>query len=300
MTEPFGVFLVSSHNLTPWAGRREILEAQSVIELCKHHHVSHLITSQVAHNEPAQLSDISSKVIIKEKLLAANYPNYTILGPVWFVENWFAEPDGTGYTPVTEKHVGYSGFDVRNERKQAIIYIDDLGKVAATMFGDSTKGSTEWFGQHVDLAGDYLTCQEILEVFSRHTGKDLKPHEYYPVAMNRRALAERPANGVLTDLLILADHMSNVQWHIDIPALRAKFPFLHTLQSALEHANFVPAQGVNADRLTDKLYPGLGLDTAALAQMEDPVRINTGGRPLPSEEHAVRHAPQARRDSNEV
>lgn len=207
-----GVYSVQANDYSEGASEREIAQGRRVVDLCEVYDVPHLVYSSVAELAPAELPDVATKVEIEAHLRASSVP-FTVLRPAFFVENFLPG----GFAAMTESTVGYPGFDPANPVPQQYIYIDDLGMIAA----DVLREGAPWFGRTLELAGGSLTPAEVLSVFSEHVGRPMSAP-----AMPVDAFGEAVAP--------LFVFMRDRGWQsIDIDALRARFPRLHTLADAL-------------------------------------------------------------------
>ena len=217
---PFhGVFSVQVNDYTEEGIRKEITQGKLVVDLCEKHAVKHLVYASVADLQPADLPDCATKIEIGAHIRKSRVP-FTMLRPAFFVENFFS----TGFAAASASTVGYPGFDPKNDRKQHYIYIDDLGMLAAQAFAEGEP----WFGETLDLVGDSLTPAELLAVFAEHNGRPMEANE---LPIDAFGEAVKPLFVFLRD----------AGWPgVDIAALRRRFPQLHTVKGALEHAGYRP------------------------------------------------------------
>ena len=88
--------------------------------------------------------------------------SYTVLRPLFFMENWEGMREqilgGTLSQPLDP------------DRPLQQMAVEDIGAFAALAFSDPE----EWDGRAVELAGDELTMAEAAEVFSRVTGREVR------------------------------------------------------------------------------------------------------------------------------
>ena len=215
---PFhGVFSVQVNDYTDEGIAKELTQGKLVVDLCEKHGVKHLVYASVAGLEPAHLPDCATKIEIEAYIRKGSVP-FTMLRPAFFVENFFA----TGFAAATATKVGYPGFDPRNDCKQNYIYIDDQGMIAAQVFAEGEP----WHGETLDLVADTLTPAELVAVFAEHNGSPMEANEL-------------PLDAFGEAVMPLFVFMRDKGWpDVDIAALRRRFPQLHTVKAALEHAGY--------------------------------------------------------------
>lgn len=207
-----GIFSVQANDYTSTGVANEIAQGKLVVDLCEKHGVGHLVYSSVAELRPVALKDVGTKIQIEDHLRASSI-RFSVLRPSFFVENFM--PDG--FAATSGKRVGYPGFVANNKHLQQYIYIDDLGMIAAAVFADPDR----WAGKTLELAGDSLTPTEIVEVFSKVSGREMTANEM-------------PSDAFGKDLEVLFAFMRDEGWPtIDVDTLRKDFPKLHTLEGAL-------------------------------------------------------------------
>ena len=139
----------------------EVGQGERLVDAAKAAGVEHFVYSSVgsAHRETG-ISHFDSKWEVEEHLRASGVP-YTVLRPVFFMQNWEfrREPilGGTLAQPLDP------------EKPFQMIDAEDIGVFAAMAFEDPEG----WIGREVDLAGDELTMPEIAGTFSRVIGRDV-------------------------------------------------------------------------------------------------------------------------------
>jgi uncharacterized protein YbjT (DUF2867 family) len=153
----YGVFSVQPYT----AG--EIQQGVAVIEAAKRQSVSHLVYSSVGSvDENTGSPHFETKVEVEEHLRSSGL-QYTILRPVFFMENW-------------QRKFGES---IRNGQLQQplspttnlqMVAVDDIGAFAALAFEHPSK----WKNRTFSLAGDELSMRQIADAFSRVAARDVK------------------------------------------------------------------------------------------------------------------------------
>jgi uncharacterized protein YbjT (DUF2867 family) len=156
----YGVFSVQPYTA------REIPQGVAVIEAAKRQGVGHFVYSSVGSaDEETGIPHFESKVKVEEHLRSSGL-RYTILRPVFFMENWL-------------RMFGYWGEPIRNgqlrqplrpTKNLQMVAVDDIGAFAALAFEHPGK----WENRTFSLAGDELSMQQIAEAFSRVTAQDVK------------------------------------------------------------------------------------------------------------------------------
>jgi uncharacterized protein YbjT (DUF2867 family) len=142
---------------------REVEQGVRVADAAQAAGVEHLVYSSVgsAHRNTG-LSHFESKWQIENHIRGSGLP-YTILRPVWFMENW------EGFRSYVLAGTLALPLDPDTNFQQ--IAVDDVGAYAALAFDDRD----EWLGREVDIAGDESTISQVAETFTRVVGR---PVEY--------------------------------------------------------------------------------------------------------------------------
>jgi uncharacterized protein YbjT (DUF2867 family) len=123
--------------------------------------VQHFVYSSVGSAQrKTGIPHFDNKARVEEALRAAEFPSFSIVRPVFFMENllspWFLQ----GEQLVTA---------MKPDTKLQMIAVDDIGKFAAAAFIDSEK----WKNAEVDLAGDSITMPEAAQFASEILGKPI-------------------------------------------------------------------------------------------------------------------------------
>ena len=104
-------------------------------------------------------------------------------------------------------------------RTLQLLASDDIGAFAVLAFEQPER----WLNQSIELAGDELSQLQIAEVLSRVIGRTIRFVEM-PIEQARAYDA---------DLAKVTEWLNNEGFHADIPALRAIYPDLMTLETWL-------------------------------------------------------------------
>jgi uncharacterized protein YbjT (DUF2867 family) len=206
----YGVFSVQNFWETGYD--REVQQGKAVADAAKAAGVEHFVYSSVgsAHRQTG-ISHFDSKWEVEEHVRQIGLP-YTILRPVFFMQNWEGMRDnilgGTLAQPLDP------------DKAFQQVAVEDVGAFAAMAF----EHPEEWIGREVDLAGDEQTMPEIAETFGRVVGKEIG---YYQVPWDQfeGQMGEEYA--------VMYRWFNDVGYEADITALRQKYPELTTFERYL-------------------------------------------------------------------
>jgi uncharacterized protein YbjT (DUF2867 family) len=203
-----GVFSVQPYSAN------EIEQGAAVIEVAKRQGVSHLVYSSVAAaDEETGIPHFESKIKVEEHLRSSGLP-YTIVRPVFFMENW---------------HRGF-GASIRNGQLQQplspttnlqMVAVDDIGAFAALAFEHPGK----WKNRTFSLAGDELSMRQIADAFSRVTARDVK---YVQVSW------DQVEKNMGRELTVMYHWFEEKGFHVNIDQVRREYPLTHTFDRWLE------------------------------------------------------------------
>ena len=204
----YGVFSVQPHTAN------EIQQGVAVIEAAKRQGVSHFVYSSVGSaDEETGIPHFESKVNVEEHLLSSGLL-YTILRPVFFMENW---------------QRGF-GASIRNGQLQQplsptaklqMIAVDDIGAFAVLAFECLDK----WKNRTFSLAGDELSMQQIADAFSRVNLLDVK---YVQVSWDQFE------KNMGQELTVMYHWFEEKGFRFDIEEVRREYPLTHTFGRWLE------------------------------------------------------------------
>jgi uncharacterized protein YbjT (DUF2867 family) len=206
----YGVFSVQNFWETGYD--REVQQGKMVADAAKAAGVEHFVYSSVgsAHRQTG-ISHFDSKWEVEEHVRQIGL-SYTILRPVFFMQNWEGMRDhilgGTLAQPLDP------------DKAFQQVAVEDVGAFAAMAF----EHPEEWIGREVDLAGDEQTMPEIAETFGRVAGKEIG---YYQVPWDQfeEQMGEEYA--------VMYRWFNDVGYEADITALRQKYPELTTFERYL-------------------------------------------------------------------
>ena len=172
-----GVFLMG----TPFekGPDAEAEQGKSIVLACWKFGAPHVVYSSVcAANLGTGIPHFESKARV-ESYVKQTGQDYTILRPVWFMEN-FSSP---WLYPSIEK--GVLSTPVLPDRKLQMIALSDIGEFASEAF----LRTEEFAGKEIDLAGDELTMTDIALQISCATNQSIRyetiPEEKAEAAVGR-------------------------------------------------------------------------------------------------------------------
>lgn len=204
----YGVFSVQPYSAN------EVQQGVAVIEAAKRQGVSHFVYSSVgAADEETGIPHFESKIKV-EKHLRSSGLQYTIVRPVFFMENW---------------HRGF-GASIRNGQLQQplspttnlqMVAVDDIGAFAALAF----EHPDQWKNRIFSLAGDELSMQQIADAFSRVTARDVK---YVQVSWDQFE------KNMGRELTVMYHWFEEKGFHFNIQQVRREYPLIHNFNRWLE------------------------------------------------------------------
>jgi uncharacterized protein YbjT (DUF2867 family) len=155
-----GVFAMA----TPYekGSETEVRQGKSLVDAAQRAAVSHFVYSSVGSADRGTgIPHFDSKYEI-EKHLQATGLQYTILRPVFFMENWLGMRQ--------QIQQGVLAQPLRPDTRLQMVAVPDIGAFATMAFEHPGK----WRMRAVDLAGDELSMNETAEVFSRVLGREVR------------------------------------------------------------------------------------------------------------------------------
>jgi uncharacterized protein YbjT (DUF2867 family) len=213
----YGVFSVQKLNTDVQA---EIREGTNLADAAMRSRVSHFVYNSVgAADQNTGIPHFDSKFEIEQHIRASGLP-YTILRPVFFMENWL------GLRAHIEQ--GTLALPLSPETRLQMIAVDDIGAFVATAFEHPGR----WQGRAADIAGDELSMTGLAKALGRVTGREVQYVQMPWEEFEKRSGHERT---------LMYRWFENVGYHVDIAALRQQYPNLITFEHWL-HANWQSAK----------------------------------------------------------
>ncbi len=195
-----GVFSVQSRSEEGVDG--EVRQGIALADAAQRSRISHLVYSSVASaDQHTGIPHFESKFRIEEHVRGTGL-RYTILRPVYFMENWLGMRD-----PIEG---GVLAQPLSPETRLQMIAVDDIGAVAAMAF----EKPGHWQGRAVELAGDELSMTELAQAFSRMTGREVRYQQIPWDQFEQKAGPEYTA---------MFRWFEQIGYHVDISALRQEY-----------------------------------------------------------------------------
>lgn len=194
----WGVFSVQN---TWEAGvEREETQGKTLAEVARAQGVQHFVyTSVGSANKKTGIPHFDNKARVEATIKTLGFPSYTIIRPVFFMENlispWFLNGD---------KLVA----PLRPETKLQMIASDDIGKFGARAF----TAADQMKGVELDIAGDAVTMPEAAAAISELLGKTIT-YQQIPIEAVRQNS---------DDLAKMLEWFDAVGYSADIAGMEAK------------------------------------------------------------------------------
>ena len=182
----------------------ETAQGIAVTNAAKEAGVGHLVYSSVADADKATgVPHFDSKYEV-EKHIASSGVLYTIIAPVYFMDNL------TAPWTVPGLRQGKLAAALPAGRPLQQIAVQDIGAFAAAII----ERRDSVFGRRFDIAGDELTGEESAAILSEATGRDIQYESFPPDAL--RAQSE--------DMALMYEWFDDTGYSADIAGLRRDFP----------------------------------------------------------------------------
>ena len=182
----------------------EIEQGLAMVEATNQANVGHLVFTSVASADKATgIPHFESKFKVEEAIIASGI-SYTIVAPVFFMENitspWYLPGilDGTLAMPMPA--------DAALQQ----IAVETIGQFVASII----ERRESVFGQRFDIASDEKTGEEVAQILSEKLGRTIGYAGFSPDAL-------REEN---EDFAIMFDWFIETGYSTDTSALRAEFP----------------------------------------------------------------------------
>jgi len=200
----WGVFAVQN---TWEAGvEQEEVQGKRIAEAARKAGIQHFVYASVgsAHRQTG-IPHFDNKARVEETIRSLGFPSFTILRPVFFMENltspWFkpAIDEGTlavGMSPTVPLQM---------------IAVADIGKYGRAAF----ERHAELNGESIDIAGDAITMPEAAEIISQAAGRSVT-HFQVPIEEVRK---------FSEDFALMLEWFDRVGYEADIAANAARFGF---------------------------------------------------------------------------
>ncbi len=181
----------------------EVRQGLNVLEAAQRAGVTHLVYSSVASaNKNTGIPHFDSKAQIEKRIEQSGIP-YTIVRPVFFMENWLSIKDSINQGTLPQP--------LKPERRLAMIAVHDIGAFVALAFALPE----HWRNRAVDLAGDDLPMSGIAKAFEQAIGRDVTYVRIPWDQFDQRAGHE---------IAVMYKWFEEVGYDVDIEALREEYP----------------------------------------------------------------------------
>jgi uncharacterized protein YbjT (DUF2867 family) len=182
----------------------EVTQGKTMIDACKEERIGHVVYSSVGSaNRKTGIPHFDSKYEV-EKHLKKTGLRYTILRPVWFMEN-FASP---WYRPSIEK--GVLSTPLRPDRPMQMVSVVDIGLIVANAFTNPSR----YVGQEIDIAADEMNMKDIVKEISRVLYRTIR-YDHIPES--------RAEESVGTDWALMFRWFNEYGYDVDIGGTRNRF-----------------------------------------------------------------------------
>jgi uncharacterized protein YbjT (DUF2867 family) len=206
---------------TPWQRgggvEGELRQGIAFADAAKAAGIQHLVYSSVGSAErQTGIAHFESKYRIEEHIRTLGLP-YTILRPVFLMENFLSTREAIVSGTLAEP--------LLPTKPLQMVTVDDIGAFAALAISDPA----HWIGRAIELAGDELTMPRAAEIFGRVIRRPVH-YVQVPLAEFRRTWGEEQAT--------MFTWFNQVGYGADLPALRAIYPALTTLEQWLRRTGW--------------------------------------------------------------
>jgi uncharacterized protein YbjT (DUF2867 family) len=158
----WGVFAVQNTWEAGVEGEEE--QGKRLAEVAREHGVKHYVyTSVGSAQHETGIPHFDNKWRIEEAIRSYGFQSYTILRPVFFMENWTSP----WFKPAIDE--GNLAIGIKPDTKLQMIGVADIGKYGKLAFEQPELMN----GQAIDIAGDELTMPEAAKIISKASGKSV-------------------------------------------------------------------------------------------------------------------------------
>jgi uncharacterized protein YbjT (DUF2867 family) len=158
----WGVFAVQNSWEAGIEGEEE--QGKRIAGVAREHGVQHFVYSSVGSAHRATgIPHFDNKWRVEEAVRSNDFPSYTILRPVFFMENWVSP----WFKPAIDE--GNLAIGIKPDTRLQQIAVADIGKYGKLAF----EGSEQLNGKALDIAGDELTGPQAAEIVSKATGRSV-------------------------------------------------------------------------------------------------------------------------------
>ncbi len=221
--DAYGVFSVQNFWLPNVGFDGEIKQGKNVADAAKAAGIQHLVYSSVgsAHRGMGQ-KHFESKWIIEQYIQSLDVP-YTILRPVFFMENY-------NWSRAQILNGTFTSMGLRPEKGIQSVAVEDIAVFVTLAFTNPK----EYLGKTIELAGDELTESKIADTFTKVIGRPVKLT--MPSGEGGRQSEE--------EMIAMFNFFNGEAYDADIAALRKLHPGLLTLEQYLRKNGWENAEPI--------------------------------------------------------
>ncbi|MGI9074771.1 MAG: NmrA/HSCARG family protein [Bryobacteraceae bacterium] len=206
----FGVFSVQNAHA---GAEAEIRQGIHLVDAAGRSAISHFVYSSVGSaDQKTGVPHFDSKFQIEEHIRGTGV-SYTILRPVFFMENWLGMRDSILQ--------GTVALPLKPATLLQMVAVDDIGASVAVAFEHPQK----WRGRTLDIAGAEHSMSEIAQLLSGVAGREVQYQQVPWDEFERRAGQE---------MTVMYRWFEAVGYQVDISALRQELPNLMTFERWLQ------------------------------------------------------------------
>jgi len=191
----------------------EIQQGFNLTDAAKRSRISHFVLSSVGSaDRKTGIPHFETKARVEEHLRGTGL-RYTILRPVFFMENWLGMRDTI--------EMGTLALPLSPETRLQMIAVDDIGIFVTLAF----EHPGHWQGRAVDIAGDELSMTHLADAFGRMVGRNV---QYAQIPWDKFEQKVGP------EMAGMYRWFEDVGYSVDIAALRQEHPNLMSFERWLQ------------------------------------------------------------------
>jgi uncharacterized protein YbjT (DUF2867 family) len=219
----YGVYSVQNFWLPDVGFEGEIKQGKLLADATKEADVKHFVYSSVgaAHRGMGQ-KHFESKWQIERYIQQRGLP-YTILRPAAFMDNF-------NWTRPQILNGQFQSYGLRPDKTLQLVAVDDIGAFARLVFDNPQ----EFLGKTIELAGDELSEQQIVDTLTRVIGREVR------LVQPETTAGATPA----PEQLAIFQFINGQGYDADIFALRERYPSLQSLETYLRRNGWENAEPV--------------------------------------------------------
>jgi uncharacterized protein YbjT (DUF2867 family) len=186
--------------------KAEVNQGKAIIDACVEEDIGHVVYSSVCcADKKTGIPHFDSKYEVEKHLKKTGIP-YTILRPVWFMEN-FASP---WYLPSIEK--GILSTPLHPRRQLQMVSVADIGKIVADAFTNPSR----YLGKEFDIAGDEMNMERIVKEISNVLFRRIE-YVHIPESRAEETLGE--------DWALMFKWFNDHGYDVDVEGTRNRFEY---------------------------------------------------------------------------